>query len=682
MLRQLGSFRFTSGYRGTSPKLVGDADSMSDGSQNVLVTGSGKNEIFKGITVKPGVVGSQKLMNVDSSYGGLGDHTEEGLGSVFRVLAAIFFIGVGKLYFNGVYLSDSATTTLSLKTISGGAFSATFQAGSAEPSAPTIAAIAPPSGYTGKNNGTVSVRLARFRSTTGAISNASPSSNVAQASNQSIQVTFPSADTNGQDYWKVYGTKNAEGGLGNSFYLQDIAESVIAASISVSTVSAAATTVGVPNGTLTASNIGWQYTSAGDTTTYVTAVGANDSYAAGRQTITLNAATVLTTTQSATFTRAVAGVTRTYVFEWRDADLEPDFAPIRNYAPPAGKFAGTSQDVVWIDGVYGDSANVSTQTDSQTGSAYDADNVGNAIAISDANTPESFPPDNYIFTGTAPTCILNGGNGIFWRFSRNSLGVLRYVGGQPALEYSQIWAGIGVANQNNAALGQGGRLYAFTGSRSLVRVGQGGEPDSLFSTPIQKDIEMWTDAVLGYDGKNQVLCVMNGMTVHAFYEPLNVWCSPITLSVSGLTSASIKAAVTINDRMYLAIQGVLAGVTAIRLYDFNIGSGSTGIVRTSWIKSQDISDVVARISSAMRVDATNTVTVKVYCNGDDTTVRRQFTHTPTAGNVSADFFHLPELKPSVRQAKSWRIEMSYTSNGGDAGFEGIDLQGESSGVTF
>jgi hypothetical protein len=334
--------------------------------------------------------------------------------------------------------------------------------------------------------------------------------------------------------------------------------------------------------------------------------------------------------------------------------------------------------------VYGDSANVATQTDAQTGVAYSDANVGNAIAISDRNKPESFPPDNYIFTGTAPTCVLNGGNGIFWRFSRNALGVLRYVGGQPAMEYSQIWEGIGVANQNNAVLGQGGRLYAFTGARSLVRTGQQGEADSLFATDIQDAIDDWTDAVMGYDGTTQNVCAMNGLKILAFYEPLGLWSSPITLVMpSNVSGAEIKAAVTINDKMILAIKARISGTTAIRLYDFNIGEGSEGIIRTAWIQSQDVSDVVSRIACAMRADnINNNVTVKAYCNGDDTTVRRAFTYTPTANNVATDFFHLPELRPSVRQAKSWRIEIGFTSEGGNAGFEGIDLNGESSGITF
>lgn len=683
MLRRLltDGYKFFGGYRSTSPKLAGEVNTMADGSENAYITGAGKVEVFKGVTYRATELGSQVMMNADNAYAGLGDENETGIGSVFRVLAAVFFIGAGKLYWNGTYLSDSATTTLSLKTVSSGTFSATYQAGLAEPSAPTISAVAPPSGFSGKNNGTISAKIARFRTKTGAVSNASLSSNIVTATNQSIAVTFPSADSNGQDYWKIYGTRNGFGGVGDSYFYADIAESTITAAVTATATTDADTTIGVPNGTLDATHVGWQYTSAGDTTTYITDVGAADSHSAGKQTITLAAASVLTTSQSATFTRAVAGVTRTYVFEWRDADLTSEFAPIRNYPPPAGNFAGAAQDVVFVDGCYGDGANVATQSDDQT-TTYDSDLAGNAIAISDPVKPESFPPDNYIFTGDRPTCLLEGGDGVFWRFGRNSMGMIRYVGGQPALYYDRVWQGIGVANQNNAVLGQGGRLYAFTGQRSLVRLGLQGEPDTLFAAPIMDDIGSWTDAVMGRDGQYNVVCVMNGLTIHAFYEPLGVWCAPLKLDpyFDPEDDATIRAAVTVADKMYLAV----GDAASIRLYDFNIGSGSTAKVRTAWIPAADVSTVISRVSAVLRSDNTtsNSVAVRVYCNGDDGTVRRSFTFTPTAGQVAQDFFHLPVLKPNVRQAKSYRIELELTSSGGSAGFERIDLMGEDSGITF
>lgn len=677
MLRDLAICTFHRGYDSSSPKLTGQTDVMSDGSQNVLVLGTGKNEIFKGLTVKAAVAGSKVMMNAGDGYAGLGDYNETAIGCVWKVLGALFYIGAGKLFWNGVYQTASASTTLALKKFTAGVLGAAFQAGLAQPSAPNIFPVDPPSGYTGKNNGVVSVKTTRVRSQTGAVSNASPSSNVAQCNNQSVAVTFSSADSNGQDYWEVDVTKNGEGGLGNSFFLQEIAESVIAATIAASTITDADATITLPNGTLTSVNIGWQYTSSGDTTTYVTAVGANDSGGAGRQLITLNAASVLTTTQSATFTRAVGGVLRTYVFEWRDADIAgADLAPIRNYPPPAGVMGGVSGDVVFVDGCYGDTVNVTNQTDAQTGQAYSATTAGNAIAVSDPAKPESFPPDNYIFTGDAPTAIIPGGEGIHWRFAQNSLGVIQYVGGSPALNYNRVWSGIGVKNQNNVTLGAGGRLYAYTGTRGLVRLGPSGEPDTQFASRVADDLVAGytaDTAVLGTDTNYGYIIVGAGRSLLAFYEAEEIWTTPL-IATADVGSKTLKAIVTVNGAAYLAF----GDTSEIKLFDFNIGSGRLAKVTTAWIPSQQVTDVVSRVMAAVTTDTTSvTVTVKTFTNGDYATAKR----TQTRALSASGFQFIPLVKPNVRAAKTHRMELSFTSTGVGGGFEMVRSQGLSSDIS-
>src|SRR5574343_1300010 len=104
MLRTLAKIKPTGGYVSSASKAV-VGDYMADGSSNVIVTGAGKTEIFKGVTVKGGVTGSKVAMNVGETYGGLGDHSETGIGSIFRVLGAAFFIGTGKFYYSGAYTS-------------------------------------------------------------------------------------------------------------------------------------------------------------------------------------------------------------------------------------------------------------------------------------------------------------------------------------------------------------------------------------------------------------------------------------------------------------------------------------------------------------------------------------------------------------------------------------------------
>jgi hypothetical protein len=685
MLRTLAHFRFKQ-YNSSQDLLSQTPDTMCAGSSNVMVSGSGRNFTFKGISQISGpLAGGQVMMNVAEDYAGLGAYNETGIGSVFRVLGAWFFIGAGSLFKNGVDTTADASTTLQIKKVTAGALGTTYQAGLAQPSAPTIQAVAAPSTYTGKNNGVVSVRIARVRAATGARSNASLTSNVVTATNQSIAITFPSADANGQDYWEVDVTKNGEGAVGNHYFLQEIPESVIAGVVTASTVTDADTTIGVANGTLTALHIGWQYTSSGDTTTYVTAVGANDSHSAGKQTITLNAASVLTTTQSATFTRAVTGSTRTYVFEWRDADLiGSDLAPTRDYPPPAAIFGGASGDVVFVDGALGDTVDVTQYAkDNSIASANTTTStVGNAIAVSDPSRPESFPPSNYVFTGDAPTCILPGGQGMHWRFSQNSMGVIRYVGGSPAVSYERLWTGIGITNQRQAVLGSGGRLYAFTGQRGLVRLGSNGEPDTAFAAPVHEDLDAFTasNVCLGYDANQQYVLVMHGRTVLAFYEPLEIWCAPLSVSTA-LTNKNVISAVTVAGNCYLSVGR--QSLDPLTLYNFNAGSGSTtSIVVSPWIESEDVSTLISRVQVNLRADssAVSNANCEVRINGSSTASTSQ--SLSVSGSSLGGLFHTPVLRPNVRSAKSFRIVVyGTTSNGAFLGYEGVKVEGESSSVT-
>lgn len=677
VLRTLYNFLFSKGFDG-STRLGGDPETFGSGSSNFVITGRGKNTVFKGLTSVSGSA-ARVMMNAGDDWFGIGSGSDSlGIGSVFKVLGAYFFIGSGTVYRNGTSISASASTTLQLKKVVSGALGTTYQAGLAQPSAPVIAAVTPPAGFVGKNNGTVSVQIVRIRSATGGVSNASPTSNVVAATNQSIAVTFPLADANGQDYWGVYATRNAFGADGVHLFLAEVTETEVAGTVTATATLDSDTTIGVPNGTLSSTNIGWQYTSAGDTTTYVTGVGANDSHSSGKQTITLAAASVITGTQSVTFTNAVSGATRTVVFEWRDADLAGgDAAPIRAYPPPSGIFGGVSGDVIFIDGALGDSVDVTrTAFESGTTASTTTSQVGNAIAVSDPARPESFPPDNYIFTGDAPTALL-AGSGVHWRCAQNSVGVIRYVGGSPAVNYERIWNGIGVQKQHNIGLGMGGRPYFYTGQRGIVRLGVNGEPDAEFAIPVADETAGWTAAnvVIGTDTNLGCVLYMHGRTILAYYEALGVWGANITVFPAA-TSNTIRSAVTVNGDVIIGSQ--LS--TTITGYNFHRddGNGYTGTAYTQWMPSAAVSDILARIHLAIRTDnITSPVSVSVYADGSDTARVTQVYTPDTTGKI-----HLPVLRPNVRNCKSWRIGVSIPSNGGDCGIDMMKVEGDSSDITF
>lgn len=798
MLRPLKQFLLNRGYDSSSAELLSDPNSLGSGSQNIIFTGTGKSRIFNGFSqLKRNLVnllGSKVAFNVGDDFAGLGNATDSsGFGSVFRVLGALFYIGAGRLFFNGTQTSSTASSILKIQKFEGSILQdIVYQAGLAQPSAPTIAAIAPPAGFLGKNDGTVSVKIARVRSSTGAKSIASLASNVVACRNQSVRVTFPEADDNGQDFWEVDVTLNGFGGVGNHYFLQEIPESAVSSTADTALEETTGTftgtnTIKIPNNTVSSSNLGWiaeslqvikstlvsdsyiiedsatitlswgsgdvfstsvistinilpfltkeqiatqiranltsilapynrflvsgtgadiiisrKFAEPQDNTfsllinfaaadiidpapstlvkyglsSYITVVGATDSGGTGFQSIQLETTHGITSTIEHDFTirRAVTGVKRSYVIEWRDSDLAgADFAPIRDYPPPAGTFGGVLGDVTFVDGAYSQGL--------ITSSAQASNARGSAIAVSDPVRPESFPPDNYLFTNDTPIALFEGGQGLYWRFGRNSLGVIRYIGGSPALSFETLWKGIGIQSQTNACLGGGGRLYAYTGTRGAIRLGMGGEPDTQFAARVTDDTATWTPAnvVLGYDPNYNYVFYAHDRQILCFYESAEMWCAPIVLDDDLMPGGSIKSFVTVNSVDSIGYNGIYIAIgddEIINLYSFNTGTGSVGKFVTQWNLALDENDLLSRIKMGLRTDAPADIETKIYINGESEPIRELVTHIPSAG------VKVPStLRPNVRQARIWKTETTWESNGGDAGLEFVIVEGDTSGIT-
>lgn len=560
---------------------------LAKGSENAVLTGTGKVSVFKGATQKQGVSGGGVMMNVAETYASLGANNETAYGNVFNVFAALFFIGAGLLRLTGQSLLVSASSTLSLLIKRNGVYtdpaSGLFQAGLAQPSAPIILAVTPPAGLTGKNNGTVSVVIWRVRSTTGARSIKSAVSNIVGAINQSISITFPLKDTNGQDFWGIGVTKNIEGAIGSHFELKEIPETSVAAS-----------------------------------------------------------------------------PTRAVVIEWRDGDLAgKPFAPSRDFPPSAGLFGGTLEDVSFVDGAYADA--VRSVTDSVRGSA---------ITPSERGRPESFSPDTAIFTNDTPTALLRG-DGLYWRFGRNSLNVIRYLGGEKPLSVETVWDGTGVSHQHNACLGEGGRLYAWTGIPT--RLGADGLPDSSFANPIIEDFAAWTDSskvVLGsHNVKFSGIAFCYEQTIRVYYPSLDAWSAPLKPNITG----NIKSCVT--DRNQLLIS--TTDGTIDRLYEYNVGTGTTAKIQSGWTPAREFLETVHSCVATVRADNTLPITIEILADGIDTPAE-----TMTVTPARTGFQRLLPIYPNVIDCEQTAVRITITSTTatGDAGVESVSLFGSGNSI--
>jgi len=648
-------------YISSGPKEAATPDMMVAGSFGIMLTGLGKSQVFKGVTLIIGKSGGIVMMNVAEDFASLGQASDlTAYGNVFNVFSALMYIGKGLLRLSGSSLATNASATLSLLIKHNGVYtdplSGPWQAGLAQPSAPTIRAVNPPAGFTGKVNGVVSVVIWRIRSTTGAVSIHSEVSNIVSAANQSIAVPFPLPDANGQDYWGIGVTLNQEGTTGSHFELAEIPESEVSETIMRTDVATNSASLDITSATagFTSEHIGWKVTLSGGTpscslVSYVTGVPAAN-------TLTLAAMPPTTSTGvHMTLERGVEGTARSVVIEWRDGDLVgKELAPTRDFAPPEGLFAGSLQDITFVDGCYADAEAITSNS-----------NRGSAIAPSEFGKPESFSPDTVIFTNDTPTGLLRGDE-VYWRICKNSVYVLRYLQG---LSVEPVWQGLGCDYQHNAVLGEGGRLYMWPSRRGPVRMSDTGLAENAFANKITDDLINCTDSakrVLGWYDDLHVVVFCYEKKVWPFFADLGDWGAPADLT--GTIVGNIKSAVTVNRQLQISDD-------LDNLYLYDVGTGSVAIVRTGWIPAPQSMETIAAVVASVRADnSTQPVTIDIFADGDESAPVSSFSVTPSR----VGYQRLNSVWPNIIDAESVAVQITIesTTATGDCGIESIQAFGQ------
>lgn len=145
----------------------------------------------------------------------------EGAGSLFsHVASTLFYQGAGQVVYNGEKITGAlASSTLKLLLQRNGSYeeadSGPYSAGLVQPSAPQVFVKTTPSpGFAGLlNSPALSLKIACIRSTTGAKSIASPTSEVFACANQTVAVVVPIMQTGGT-HWVFFAARKGFGGIG------------------------------------------------------------------------------------------------------------------------------------------------------------------------------------------------------------------------------------------------------------------------------------------------------------------------------------------------------------------------------------------------------------------------------------------------------------------------------------
>jgi len=585
------------GYFATTNSVLQPPGTLAKGSKNLLKLANSKLAAFKGTSVLPGLIGSRFMANTpNGSYGGLGDKTNAGIGSIIGLIAnAIGFIGTGPLYLTGVSRAVSASTALQFLLYQSssyfGAETGPFTAGIEQMTAPVIAEHS--TNTSTVNSGTASARVGFVRSATGGRGRASSPSATIVVSGKKVRLTIDAADlttatANGYDRIAIFLPQWGFGFSGPHYEFIEIA---------------------------------------------ISSLGTVD------------------------------GVDDSYELEWSSADLiGKPLAPIDDYPPPASVFAVAMEDAIAAIGCYGDLT-----------TGVSATNPGTAIAVSLPVFIESFPPDSLLFLPERPVGVLSrAADGFSFIGCKNSMHALLYTGGSPPMSLRTIWPQIGIAAPHNMTLGEGGRLYAITSKRGLVRIGEDGEPETAWAEPVMEIVETWTleNVVTGWDGNTQTFVATHGSDLVAFNVQTEQWST--VLSEATFITGTWCAGITQDGGLILSANN---GVADIGLYSFNTGSGRLWEAYLPSALSKGISDDLFQILGVARFDNTvNPVTVKVFRDGDTVTPVETRTFTPTVTGPQ----HLPQAKLQMnsRDLRSHQLYLSHLGTGGDAGLDLITALGE------
>lgn len=635
---------------------------MRPPSANAMITGVSLVRAFRGVTAVAGKVGSRLFFNTDETYAGLGTSAVNGTGSVFQIRRLLAYIGLGQVQFDGANITGAiASSTLSfIKKVAGvyaaGALTGPFQAGHAQPSAPTIYAKTTPTIGQTLMNGVISLVIWRVSDITGQVSLMSLPSNVIALTNQSAIVKFPLIDSNGQNYWGVGVPKIGFADLGVFYELPtslkgEVAETEIAYTRSTGSASIVNTSnvVDAAGGAFTSADIGRRL-AFGTYDSWITAINSGTQV---QMNDTNNSGATITAT--GTITHAVQGITRAVELSWSNGALQGQrTAPDKAFPPPAGQFAGVINDVVWLE----------------------SDGI---IYVGEPGQIGSFPPSNALFPNEPAVQYVRGGDWGYWRWGKQSLGILAYVGGSPALEYQTLLENQGILYPQNVSTGARGRMMIWLDKP--VVMAQGIEFDEDFEERAEKvapDFAGWenqtadTPVVPGYDGrgKYEVWCYLK--KVMPYYVPKRAWCAPIDLT--GKVGGNIVSSVTHRKQLYLTC---LEGANLV-IYQFDVGTGSVMVVQTD-DTPEGYGDTISEVYVQGRIDNTaNAVKVDIIKNFNDAAPIEVSNVVAPGTGVQ----HFARRRPDILNAKSHAVRVTMTSTGGDTGVDKILTYGSVSEVVI
>lgn len=376
------------------------------------------------------------------------------------------------------------------------------------------------------------------------------------------------------------------------------------------------------------------------------------------RTADLNATGATITDAGATITGGVGGVARSVEISWSNGGLlEQNLAPDKAFPPPAFRFAGVINDVLFGEGEDG------------------------IIYVSEPGFIGSFAPSSAIFATGEGVLYLRAGSKVVVRFERNYIGALYYVGGIPALEYQTVIENQGIKYPQNAGLGFKARVLAWLGQPTVIDDGTL-EPDPAYAKDVIPEFVGWNagqtaakPVVQAYDPKGKYECWCFGTNVMAKHIPRDEWCSPIPLE--GKVSGNIVERITTDHTLYLCCED---GAT-LKLYEFDAGTGSVMILKSDEVMGAGYGDTLNEFMAQVRADRLDrNVKLEVLTNYDAVDHETITVFNGPEPTIGTSQLPTEDMRPNILNVRQHSVRLTMESSGGDCGPDWVRSKGSQSEV--
>lgn len=557
-----------------APALRTVLDSLGKASRNLVPMGRGQLRAFRGLSLATG--GARRMFPFRDGWAGLDDvAAQAGRGSVFASLFGMcVYAGNGQLSIDGVDISGAlATSIVRLLLRWNGVYTATesgpYIAGIPEPAAPTVVVLDTASSIVPNVTGSLTFRIAGYRTTTGGRSRSSAMSEIVIPTNQPVALKVPIAP-DGLTHWAFFATELGAGGQGthkrltrpNPYTNTEYLEEEIQREVTVTATNGSAS-VTAAAGTFEDQDVGKRFDKISGTPTFpnptVIVEVVSDTQ------VTLSNVATGSGSVVADLIAYAGGVDRQVIVNYSESDLAAEFAWIDDFAPPPVSHIG-ELGTHWVYFTGGDAAS-NVNSDS-----------GTIAQFSNRNNLESVNPIWRVYLPAAVVDVLSRGIDSYMFIGFKTMIIaMQYIDtieGVPAVT-NVILQNEGIASPNNWCL-RLRALYLFTSECNAVRITENGQIDQVFSQDVQAFMRVWVqaDVVVGSHPNGKSVVYAYGRISLIYSEETGEWSSRCYLPEGTAQNRTFESMVTTS-------QGLLCSLddgTNRFAYRYDYGSSTEVVV--------------------------------------------------------------------------------------------------------